>query len=85
MSYEIIISDKASQDLKKLDTIIRKRIGLKLRQMAQLDDLSTVAKHLTGELSGVQRLRVGYYRVLFEVSGSNMLILKVQHRKEVYK
>ncbi|MEY3784325.1 MAG: hypothetical protein RLZZ230_647 [Candidatus Parcubacteria bacterium] len=85
MSYEIIITDRASQDLKKLDTVIRKRVGLKLRQAALLDDLSTVAKHLTGEWSGAQRLRVGYYRVLFEVFGTNMVILKVQHRKDVYK
>lgn len=85
MSYEIIISDKAFQDLKKLDTVIRKRVGLKLRQVAELNDLSMVAKHLTGEWSGTQRLRVGYYRVLFEVDGVNMIILKVQHRKDVYK
>ncbi|MFO7537161.1 MAG: type II toxin-antitoxin system RelE/ParE family toxin [Chloroflexota bacterium] len=31
------------------------------------------------------RLRVGDYRVLFEIEGNQVVIYRIRHRKDVYK
>jgi mRNA interferase RelE/StbE len=47
------------------------------------DDLAGDVKHLTN-FSPEFRLRVGEYRVLFEVEGNKVLIYRVRHRKDAY-
>ena len=40
---------------------------------------------LRRSLSGFRRLRVGDYRVIYQLQGRTVLILKIGHRSEVYK
>jgi mRNA-degrading endonuclease RelE of RelBE toxin-antitoxin system len=40
---------------------------------------------LHGELAGCFRLRVGDYRVLFDLTGGAMRIFGVRHRSEAYR
>jgi mRNA interferase RelE/StbE len=41
-------------------------------------------KPLRGEWKGVYSLRVGEYRVLYQVKGEEVLLLVIGHRKHVY-
>jgi mRNA interferase RelE/StbE len=43
-----------------------------------------VGKPLTGELKGKFRLRVGDYRVIYEILNDQVIILQMGHRREVY-
>ena len=43
------------------------------------------AETLSGELSDAFRLRVGDYRVLFSVEGTEMSIHGVRHRSDAYR
>jgi len=43
-----------------------------------------VGEPLRHSLKGHRKLRVGDYRVIYRVSGSTIIILKIGHRKEVY-
>jgi len=45
----------------------------------------TYGKPLQKTLKGYWKLRVGDYRVVFKVSGDDILILGIIHRKEVYR
>jgi len=46
-----------------------------------------IGKKLVGDLSAYYRLRVGDYRVIYEIIEDKVIvvILKVKHRKEVYR
>ncbi|HMO78502.1 MAG TPA: type II toxin-antitoxin system RelE/ParE family toxin [Candidatus Paceibacterota bacterium] len=85
MAYTIVITKIAKRDIEALERVERKRLGKKLLHAASLSDLSSVAKQLTNSAIGTYRLRVGSYRVLFDIEGHTMLILRVQHRREVYR
>jgi mRNA interferase RelE/StbE len=85
MAYTILITKSAKKDIDVLDSLIRKRLGKKLCYFAKLDDLRSVAKQLEDSRIGEYRLRVGDYRILFDLHGSQIVILRVQHRKDVYQ
>lgn len=40
---------------------------------------------LRRSLSGLRKLRVGDYRVIYKIQSQTVIILKIGHRKEVYK
>ncbi len=85
MAYTIVVTRKAKHDIDALDTVVKKRLGKKLFQVAALDDLRPIAKHLEDSRIGEYRLRVGDYRILLDLNGREIIILRVQHRKDVYR
>ena len=82
MKFFIVWDEKAFQELEKLESLVSRRILKKVRQLEE-DPFSKDVKRLKG-LDGF-RLRVGDYRVLFAVEGEQIQILKVGHRKSIYK
>ncbi len=81
--YEIVFSDKAKQQFKKLEKQIQERIGSVLERI-KIRPHSFVEK-LVGEQG--YKLRVGDYRVFLDIDNYKLiiLILKLGHRKNVYK
>lgn len=85
MLGSIIFTKKAKEDIDNLEKVVRNRLGKKLLHFASLDDIKTVAMKLENSKIGDYRLRVGDYRVLFDLHENEVVILRVQHRKDVYK
>ena len=81
MTFEILITGRAEDDLKKLDPIVKKRIKKNLLKLR--NDPQSSSKKLTG-INGY-RFRVGNYRIVFDIDGQNIVILRVGHRREIYK
>ena len=84
MAFEVNFSVRAARELKKLDRQIQKRIIEKLMHYADTENLSE-AKRLTDSRLGEWRYRIGDYRVIFDLSGKEIEVLKVAHRSEVYE
>ena len=84
MAFEIVFSEMASKEFKKLDKQLQKRIGEKLLEYAASENLSE-AKKLTNSNLGQWRYRIGDYRVVFDLSGKEIQVLKIAHRSEVYE
>jgi mRNA interferase RelE/StbE len=82
MIFKIIWDKKAQNDIHKLDNLIARRIILKVRELEE-DPFSKDIKRLKGETSF--RLRVGDYRVLFDIIRDAIIVLKVGHRKNIYE
>lgn len=76
----------AVKDLEKLDTAIAEGIADRISWLAENLD-STRLHPLTGELSGLYKLRDGSYRIIFEILRSEQTIIvhAVGHRREIYK
>ena len=82
MSFEIIWSGPAVQQLKKLDRSIAKRI---------FDAVSRLEKNPTRRVrrivnSPYYRLRVGDYRVIIDIRENELtvIVIKIGHRKSIY-
>jgi mRNA interferase RelE/StbE len=84
MAFEINFSNQAAKELKKLDKQIQKRIIDKLAQYAKSENLKE-AKKLTSPALGQWRYRIGDYRIIFDLMGKEVQVLKVAHRSEVYE
>ena len=83
MSYVLIYTKTAARDIKKLDTVIKKRLKKKLEEFSK--DPFLYAKKLTDSRIGSFRWRIGNYRVVFDIDGDTIVILRVGHRREIYR
>lgn len=85
MSYTLVFSSESVKDIKKLDTVIIKRLQKKFIEFSKVDDITKVAKKLINFNAGEYRLRFGDYRIIFDLHGNTIFILRVRYRREVYK
>ena len=81
MRFDLQFTAAALRDLKKLPKQVAQRILAKTEAMR--DDLQGDVKRLHGDPGF--RLRVGDYRVLFDLEGTNIIVHRVRHRREAYK
>jgi len=82
MAYEMEIKDEARAALRDLPENIRRQIGYRLHVLQQ--EFGGDVKKLKGS-TNEYRLRVGDYRVLFEVEGKRIVIYTVGQRKDIYR
>lgn len=83
MAYNVDYKSSVQRDLKKLPKAEARRL---LSQIGE--DLSKNADAypvLKGQFAGLRRYRVGDYRVIYAVLGNEVLVLRIGHRKDVYK
>ena len=83
MNYKVVYTQTAFDDIKKLDTILRKRIKKKIE--AYMSQPLSFAKGLSHSSIGMYRWRIGNYRVVFDIDGSTIIILRIGHRREIYR
>jgi mRNA interferase RelE/StbE len=70
------------KDIERLPPRIQLQIIKSMEAMS--DDLKGDVKRLTN-FTPEYRLRVGDYRVLFEVENKNIVVYRVRHRREAYR
>ena len=80
-NYEIIYSDPAREDL---DQMPLRQAGQIVKKIGRLQaglhgDVKRLQKH-----DIMYRLRMGDYRILFDVAGSSIIIRRIKDRKEAY-
>ena len=83
--YALLYKRTAAKEIQKLPPQIKKRLKLKLEWFVAQDNLLEFAEPLTKSADAQYRFRVGNYRVLFDIEGSNIILLYIQHRREVYR
>jgi mRNA interferase RelE/StbE len=82
--YSIRIKASAARSLRRLSRQDRDRIIEAIDRLAREPGAGGTLK---GEFSGLRRLRVGIYRVVYEVIDDELVVLVVRigHRREVYR
>lgn len=85
MPYTVLVSRRAQKDLRKLPRPILDRIAGRLRQLGD-DPYPEGRKKLKGQRGDYWRIRVGEYRVIYEVDQGRLtvLVLRALDRKEAY-
>ncbi len=83
--YDIEISKTAENQLKKLNPDDQRRVVRAILALAG-EPHPRGSRKLSG-YDDVFRIRVGTYRVIYSVSGKRLvvIILKIGHRKDVYR
>lgn len=82
MIYQIEFKQRAVKDLKSFPKEDVRRIIGKIEDLQ--NDLTGDVKKLTN-FTPEYRLRVGDYRVLFEIENDKIVVYRIKHRREVYR
>ena len=84
MSYSIRIKESAARELRRIRKPDRVRIVAAIDRLADTPHLGTALK---GGLTGLRRLRVGDYRVLYEIRDEELVVLvvRIAHRRDAYR
>lgn len=84
--YKLDFTDEGKAALASLDKIVVQRVLDKLKWFLQNIEAVNF-KPLEGNLSGMYKLRVGDWRVIYEINHTDKVVTvhKVGHRREIYK
>ena len=83
MRYEVELKPRAVKDLRGISKDDAARVVDALEKLE--DNLSGDVKRLTN-VTPEYRLRIGDYRVLFEIEQTNRVVVyRVRHRREAYR
>jgi len=83
LAYNIVYKKSVRRDLKKPSKSEAGRILDRIEQeLSKKPELNPVLK---GPFAGLRKFRVGEYRVIYALLGSDVLVLRIGHRKNVYK
>jgi len=83
MIFQLVYTRRARDDVEALDHLARKRLAKKMEQLAK--DPFRQSKKIHDPALGSYRFRVGDYRVIFDIDGANIVILRIGHRREIYR
>ena len=84
MTYSLQIKKSAAKALTKISKIDRIRLIDAIDRLRKEPNAGGVLK---GEFSGLRRLRVGSYRIIYEVIDDQLVVLvvRVAHRRDAYR
>ncbi len=84
MAYSLRYHQRVrDDDLPKISADAQRRIARAIETRLQSAP-ERYGPPLTGSLGGYWKLRVGDYRVIFQVRGSEVWILAIVHRRDAY-
>ena len=84
MLFVPVYHPEVARDIAGFPRNIKSRIQKAIEARLILDPVK-FGEPLRRSLSGFRKLRVGDYRVIYRIQGQTVIILKIGHRKEVYK
>ena len=83
MKYDLVYTRRSIKDIQVLEEKTKKRIGKALLRYSE--DPLRYAEKLTDPRLGTYSFRIGDYRVIFDLEETDIVVLRVGHRKEIYQ
>ena len=80
--YRVVASSRFRRDLDKLDPETHRRI---VKRLELLETDPTAGRQLVAVRIGQWRVRVGDYRIRYDIEGDQVLLYRVRHRRDVYR
>ncbi len=85
MSYKLKYSKTAAKEISKLDYLVKKKVKEAIETKLVSNPIKNSTKLRDFKIEGVRRFRVGNYRVIFIIDNRMIQVLRVGHRREIYK
>jgi len=83
LAYRIVYKKSVQRDLKKLSKAQASHILDQIdKELIEHPDSYPTLK---GQFAGLRKYRIGDYRVIYVILDKDVLILRIGHRREVYK
>jgi mRNA interferase RelE/StbE len=83
LAYNIVYKKSVQRDLKKLSKTEARRVLSQVeKELSRNADSYPILK---GQFAGLRKYRVGDYRVIYAILGDEVVVLRIGHRKDVYK
>ncbi len=84
MTYSVRIKESAAKELGDLPRGERRRISLAIENLAE-NPFAGIP--LQGALRGLRRLRIGNYRIIYQIERVELLVyvIRISHRREAYR
>jgi len=79
--YTLVYTNRAAKDVKKLDTVQKKKLAKKIVNLKK--NPQKISKKLLHPKLGAFRYRIGDFRVVFDLAGATVVILRIGHRREI--
>ena len=83
MAFNILYKKPVQRDLKKLSKAEAKTILDQLEK--ELSENADAFPMLKGRFTGLRKYRVGDFRVVYAIIEKDVIVLRIRHRKEVYR
>ena len=83
MASEVFYKASVEKDLKKIDKTLCRKLLSHLE--TKLGEDPHRGEALSGECHGLFKYRIGDYRVIYAKIKEGVLVLRVAHRREVYR
>ena len=83
MTYRLVYTHRAFRDIRELEENVKKRIGKALERYRE-EPLKFASRLIDSKL-GMFRFRIGDYRVICDIEDDEIIILRVGHRKDIYR
>jgi mRNA interferase RelE/StbE len=80
--FALIISNRFRRDLRRLDAQTHRRV---LEALEGLQANPYQGSQLTNVQIGQWRIRVGDYRIRYDIEGDRVLLYRVRHRRDIYR
>ena len=83
MPYNIVYKKSVHRDLKK----IKKTEAIKIIDQLEKDLSNKPDSYpvLKGQFAGLRKYRVGDYRIIYAIIEKNVLVLRIGHRRNIYR
>ena len=82
---KVELTQRATKDLDRLQRgqpALFQKVAANIRSLAEIP---RSGKPLVGPLKGIWSLRVGDYRIIYQIGKHTVVVLTVNHRRQVYR
>ena len=83
MASEVFYKASVGKDLKRMDKTAARRLIARLEQALSANP--NAGEPLAGEFRGLFKYRIGDHRAVYSKVAGGVLVLRIGHRREVYR
>jgi mRNA interferase RelE/StbE len=83
VKFRLVYTNRAVKDIASLNPQTKERIKEALERYSEAP--GNYAKRMVDPVLGTYRFRIGDYRVIFDIEGNDIVVLRIGHRRDIYR
>ena len=83
MKFRLVYTQRAVRDISRLNPQTKEKIKEALERYSATP--LNYAKKMVDPVLGTYRFRIGDYRVIFDIESNDIVVLRIGHRRDIYR